>query len=101
MIPDFPDDIRIRLARLKLYHEESLVSSYLNSNLFWFHCVRPSVGTKSTVGCYTRDTLTCDLCIMTLPPTKVVGLDDRGRPFSADDFDSCLGLQAPYNQPDP
>ena len=43
MIPDFPDDIRIRLARLKLYHEESLVSSYLNSNLFWFHCVRPNL----------------------------------------------------------
>ena len=75
MIPDFPHNLRIRLARLKflsaklrqptgqrqsnvmtqhffligpilfLYYEESQVSSNLNSKLFRFHCVRPSVHT--------------------------------------------------------
>ena len=30
---------------LFLYYEESLVSSNLNSKLFWFHCVRPNVHT--------------------------------------------------------
>ena len=73
MIPDFPHNIRIRLAQLKffllrpdvalslpcwlsqfrkaklrqpilfLYYEESLVSSNLNSKLFRFHCVRPTL----------------------------------------------------------
>ena len=91
MTPDFPHNIRIRLAQLKffllrpdvakslpcwlsqfrkaelsqptgqrqsnvrtqqkksivpilfLYYEESLVSSNLNSNLLWFHCVRPNI----------------------------------------------------------
>ena len=28
---------------LLLYYEESLVSSNLNSKLFWFHCVRPNI----------------------------------------------------------
>ena len=36
----------IRLATLKkLCYEESLVSSNLNSKLFWFHCVRPNIHT--------------------------------------------------------
>ena len=33
---------------LFLYYEESLVSSNLNSNLFRFHCVRPTVHTLHT-----------------------------------------------------
>ena len=65
MIPDFPHDIRIRLAQLRLsnvrmqhktisilpilflYYEESLVSSNLNSNILWFHCVRPKLDTPA------------------------------------------------------
>ena len=73
MKPDFPHNIRIRLAGLKFHfvaycgsaklrqinirtqqnksiwptlflnYEESLVSSNLNSKLFRFHCVRPSL----------------------------------------------------------
>ena len=65
MAPDFPRNIRIRLApidfffvaeteqrqeakknligpKLFLYYEENLVSN-LNSKLFRFHCVRPNV----------------------------------------------------------
>ena len=70
MIPGFPHSIRIfRKAKLRqptwqrqrnvrtqktkisirpilfLYYEESLVSSILNSKLFRFHCVRPSLDT--------------------------------------------------------
>ena len=101
MIPDFPHDIRIRLARLNffllhldvalsllcwlsqfrkpklrqptgqrlknvrmqqtkisivqilfLYYEESLVSSNLNSKLFRFHCVRPSIGSNFDLNMY-------------------------------------------------
>ena len=74
MIPDFPYNIRIILARLKKnvvswgresnirmqhffisgqsysynYYEESLVSSNLNSKLFRFHCVKPTtLGVKN------------------------------------------------------
>ena len=32
---------------LFLYYEESLLSSSLNSKLFWFHCVRPNTDTFS------------------------------------------------------
>ena len=32
---------------LFLYYEESLVLSNLNSKLFWIHCVRPNLSTKS------------------------------------------------------
>ena len=69
MIPDFPHNIRIRLAPLKkillrpdvallakligpilfLYYEESLVSSNLNLKLFMFHCVRPNIGVRPCV----------------------------------------------------
>ena len=61
MIPDFPHNIRIRLAQLKknvaswrcsvsallavsvLYYEESLVSSNLNSELLRFHCAHSNL----------------------------------------------------------
>ena len=68
MIPDFPHNIRIRLAWLNwdnqrypeqrqdatkkiigpilfLYYEESLASSNLNSKLLRFHCAHPNVCT--------------------------------------------------------
>ena len=73
MIPDFPHNIRIRLALLKtfllrpdvkgrnkkkliepilfLYYEESLVSSNLNSNLLRFHCAHPNVGKRTFDRC--------------------------------------------------
>ena len=75
MMPDFPYNIRIRLARLKflllypdvalsgrikknffmgpilfLYYVESLVSSNLNSKLFRFPCVRPNVHIRIFLG---------------------------------------------------
>ena len=67
MIPDFPHNVirktklrqptgqrlsNVRMQQKKsiepilfLNHEESLVPSDLNSKLFWFHCVRPSLHT--------------------------------------------------------
>ena len=46
-MPDFPHNVRIRLAQSKfLYYEESLVSSNLNSKQLRFHCVRPNEDIK-------------------------------------------------------
>ena len=69
MIPDFPHNIRIRLAQwnffccvltllclcsvgcLSLFYcEESLVSSNLNSNLLRFHCAHPNLHTYNPKG---------------------------------------------------
>ena len=85
MIPDFPHNIRVRLAQLKLkaklrqptgqrlsnirtqqtkisigpilflYHEESLVSSHLNSKQLRFHGAHPSLHIPISLGGWVWD----------------------------------------------
>ena len=101
MIPDFPHNIRITLAGLKiflllclcpvgwlslaepkkkltelillLYYEVSLVSTNLSSKLFRFHCARPTLDATSN-----RDRLHCTklkLYPVSRKPLEIAGLE--------------------------